>query len=361
MKVIKISLTKQQIKKAKRLQAKEYNGRYTLTSKILGIGPSFQDALRWRTNLKLATNVVVTGEPGIGKSYQAISICRCFEGFSLSATPERTTNVGRINFDKVFLNGKWDLLPRDSFSVNQIVFTHSMYMEQLMKLRMGKPIVFDEPSYAMGKRDWFKELQKALVQTLESQRFLIHPLFIPIINMSLLDKTIRNYLIQFQIHVLGRGYAKVYRIKPSQSSEKIYREEMTELYYLQPDLQYCKKDSCLGCKQLGDVDNPDPRDCPLFMAKYERKKRKTQYVRYEQAKAQAQIKESSEFTDKQLEELVWSNIDNLIGRNGRINVSKMRLYLRSKHHIHLSNWKGYNIRGILEAKHPKRFDDLYEE
>ena len=35
-------------------------------------------------------------------------------------------------------------------------------------MKMGKCIVFDEPSYALGKRDWYKEIQKVLVHTIES-------------------------------------------------------------------------------------------------------------------------------------------------------------------------------------------------
>ena len=154
-------------------------------------------------------------------------------------------------------------------------------MELLIDLKMGKAIVFDEPSYAMGKRDWFKDLQKVLVHTLESQRFLVHPLFIPIINMSLLDKTIRNYLIQFQIHVVGRGHAYVYRLKPSQATDKVYRKFMCELFYHQFDSQLCKKDSCLGCKKMGDLENPSPDDCQIFRAQYERKKREIQFTRYD--------------------------------------------------------------------------------
>ena len=92
----------------------------------------------------------------------------------------------------------------------------------LARLKMGKAIVFDEPSYALGKRDGYKELQKVLVHTLESQRFLVHPVFIPIINLALLDKTIRAYLISHVVHVIGRGHSLVYRVKPSQRNEKVY-------------------------------------------------------------------------------------------------------------------------------------------
>jgi len=310
-----------------KLKVMNYNGYQTLVSSELAVRPIFQDHIRWRTNNKLATNICVTGEPGIGKSYLAMDIARVFEGLYKSSS------------------GAW----KQRFQLRQIVFTHSDYMELLLKLRMGKPIVFDEPSYAIGKRDWYQQLQKVLVHTLESQRFLIHPLFFPIINMSLLDKTIRSYLIQFQIHVLGRGHAYVYRMSPSQATDKIYREFMCELFYHLFDSKLCSRDSCLGCKKI--------ESCQIFRAQYERKKRDTQIVRYEQAKDQAQQKESSELTDSQLETMVWNNIDKLLNSKGKVDVSKMRYFLRDEFKVHLSIWKGYNIKGLIEAAHPERFEE----
>ncbi|MCJ7459221.1 MAG: hypothetical protein MUP17_09540 [candidate division Zixibacteria bacterium] len=310
-----------------KLQLMNYNGFQTLVSGELAVRPIFQDHIRWRTNQKLCTNICLTGEPGIGKSYQAIDIARVFEGIYQSSS------------------GEW----KQRLKLEQIVFTHSDYMELLLRLKMGKVVIFDEPSYAMGKRDWFQDIQKVLVHTLESQRFLIHPLFIPIINMSLLDKTIRSYLIQFQIHVLGRGHAYVYRMSPSQATDKIYREFMCELFYHQFDSHLCYKDSCLGCKKI--------ESCQIFRAQYERKKRSTQVIRYEQAKDQAQQKESADLTDSQLETMVWNNIDKLLNSKGKLDVSKMRYFLRDEFKVHLSIWKGYNIKGLIEAAHPERFEE----
>ena len=121
------------------LKVHNFNGFQTLISSELNIRPIFQEMIRWRTRQKLASNICVTGEPGIGKSYQSMDICRVFEG--------------RYN-----PRGGGD--PKERFTVDQIVFTHSDYMEEIIHLKLGKAIMFDEPSYAMGKRDWFKDLQK---------------------------------------------------------------------------------------------------------------------------------------------------------------------------------------------------------
>ena len=76
----------------------------------------------------MATNVVFTGEPGIGKSYMAIAVARMLEGLTTEG--------------------------KDRFSVDQVVFTFSEFMDLVLRLKSGKIIVFDEPSYAIGKREW---------------------------------------------------------------------------------------------------------------------------------------------------------------------------------------------------------------
>ena len=111
----------------------------------------------------------------------------------------------------------------------------------------------------------------------------------------------------------------------------------------------------MGEKKLKD-NKFFPKDCPLFLAFYERRKRSIQYERYEQAKEQAEVSESSEMTSKQIEEIVWENVDLFLNDKGRINVQKMLLYLRREHKLHVTTWKGYTIRGMLEAAHPEKFE-----
>ena len=148
------------------LKIMNFRGWETLVSPEMAVQPFFSNAIRHRVKHKLFTNVAVTGEAGISKSYQATDFARICEGLDR--------------------NGK------DRFKVKQVVFRQSAYLELMPKLHMGKAIVFDEPSYALGKRDWYKELQKVLVHTIESQRFLVHPVFIPIINLALLDRLVRS-------------------------------------------------------------------------------------------------------------------------------------------------------------------------
>jgi len=160
-----IDIPKLQTRELPRMQLGEYE---YYNDVDLGIYPRFSTTVRRRVNAKRATNVSVCGEGGIGKTYTANDICRG-------------------------LNPK--------FGIDQVVFRYREFLVAIIYTKMGVPIVFDEPSYAMGKREWFKELNQALVKTIESFRFKVHPLFIPVINNSLIDKTIRSYLLQFSIPV----------------------------------------------------------------------------------------------------------------------------------------------------------------
>ena len=105
-----------------------HNGFEMLQSKSLVVGPYFLNALAYRIHQKMATNVVFTGEPGIGKSYMAIAVARMLEGLPAEG--------------------------KDRFSVDQVVFTFSEFMDLILRLKSGKINVFDEPSYAIGKREW---------------------------------------------------------------------------------------------------------------------------------------------------------------------------------------------------------------
>lgn len=304
------------------LKPQNFHGWETLVNSQACYAPYFSAMLKRRVKKKFATNIVVTGEPGTGKSYQAIDIARILEGVTKSG--------------------------KERFSVDQVVFTYKDYMQLVIKLKMGKSIVFDEPSYAMGKRDWYKDLNKALVQTIESQRFKVHPLLIPIINQALLDKTIRSYLIQFQIHVRDRGDAIVYRIYPSQHTEKIYRYHLCRLEYNMLDSDRCKRDSCLDCPKL-------LKGCNIFRAQYERKKAEIQDVRYVQAYDKASIKESTLLTDEQLKNMVYPLREEYTNSEGKIDVDLMRIVLQRKKGVRMGHNKAYRVAKLLRYDHKDDF------
>jgi hypothetical protein len=290
-----------------------------LYNKEAGYFPYFQFILRNRINKKKAVNVAVTGEAGEGKSYLAWTLCR---------------------------------LLHPDFSVKQIVYRYRTYMNALRSLPLGFPIMFDEPSYALSKRDWYKEVNKVLVQTLESQRFKVKPVVIPVINQNLLDKTVRTYLLQFQVVVMDRGVANVYRLQASQYQNKLYRHWICELRY--PLLGACPEKykeyssgSCLGCRYLNE--------CPTFRAQYERKKASIQDVRYKQAERDAEYIESKDLTDRQIENKVYEVSEEYTDKEGNIDVDLMRIVAQEQLQIHIGHSKAYKIKKALVYHHPEQF------
>ena len=295
-----------------------YHGWKMLQSNEAAVGPYFSNTIMARIHQKKSTNITVVGEAGIGKSYMAINIARMLEGKTASG--------------------------EDRFSVEQIVFNYKDFMDLVLMLKPGKVIIFDEPSYSLSHRDWYKELQSALVKTIESMRYKIHPLIIPVINSNLLDKTIREYLISFQVVMTERGKGTVYRIKPSQFNEKIYREYLCELHYRMFDRDVCSKDTCLSCNQLDK--------CTIFRAQYERKKASIQEERYGQAAEMAQKTEAKRWTLLQIEAMAYELKDQWF-LEGNIDTLKLGIALADAHGIRLGNNKRYELKSMLETHHPE--------
>lgn len=312
------------------LQRINFHGWETLVNKDARVFPYWSATLRGRISQKRATNVVVTGEPGVGKSYMALDIARISEGLTRSG--------------------------KDRFKLDQVVFRYQEFMRLTISLDMGKIMVFDEPSYAMGKRDWFKEVNKALVLTVESKRFKIHPLLIPVINKALLDKTIRSFLIQFQIEMRDRGRAVVYRIQPAQHSDKIYRSTFCHIEYRMLDWDFCQRDSCLGCGELTPADPKQPdKCCQLFRARYERKKAALQEQRYAQAAESAGHAESKELTNDQiiLEILPFKQE---FAPEGKIDTDLLRIVAKDKCRIMVGHSRAYSLKKLLQYRFPDQFE-----
>lgn len=87
-------------------------------NQAIGVYPIFTLSIRKRINAKKAVNIAITGEAGVSKSYCGIQLA--------------------MLLDKKFSIDK------------QVVFDLKEFMTAVIKLRSGKPIVFDEPSYAIG-------------------------------------------------------------------------------------------------------------------------------------------------------------------------------------------------------------------
>lgn len=295
-----------------------------LVSSELGYYPYFSVTLRQRVKQKKVINAVVTGEGGVSKSYTTSDICRT-------------------------------LAPK-TFDVENIVFTYPEFLRSVITDKRGTPIEFDEPSYAMSKKDWYKELTKALVKTIESFRFKGKPLFIPIINKNLLEKDIRTYLLQFHVSCYDRGKARVYRVYQSQFKDQTYNYELCKLQYQLFDNNLCDKDSCLTCRHLNPSDKT--KRCPIFRARYERKKMFTQEERYEQALEDAEEQEYSKLSLDEIEAKAIQYADDFIDVDKiKVDRNMLDIVLRRKLKLRIGHTKLYKLANLIEYDHPELFPE----
>lgn len=311
-------------KELNKLKSMKMGGYEYLVNSRMGYYPYFATTVRNRVRQKKAVNVACTGEGGISKSYICNDICR--------------------------------VISPKYFNVECVVFTYVEFMRFVNIERMGVPIVFDEPSYAMSKRDWYNEINKALTKTIESFRFKVHPLFIPVINKNLIDKDIRTYLLQYHITMRDRGKGTVYRLYPSQIKEgKVYQYEMCKIDYDLFDNNLCSIPSCLGCKKL-DPKNKDDR-CMIFRAQYERKKALTQEERYEKALEDAEKKESKNLSDEEIEVKLLTIFDKFYDKEKkRIDVEIMATLGRREFGINLGHNKKYRVAKMIKYDYPQHFN-----
>lgn len=226
-----------------------YHGRVIPYSKQLGVTPRFLNELMERIHKYKPIRIAIVGEAGISKTYTAIEIARLIDR--------------RLSIEQVVLSGKG-------------------YMQLVRTLKPGQAIVLEEPTFHLAARTWFKDWQRIIVQTIESTRFQNNPLLIPVVNLNLLDKTVREYYINYVIYMFDRGIGRVYRTKHSQWHDRLTRSTAFNLYipHVGLELAKCGRETCLGCKELPTCDK-------FIWPKYERLRAET--IGEYQAKGEEQI------------------------------------------------------------------------
>lgn len=289
----------------------KFRGHILPYNAALGVTLKWFNHIQGRTTKKLSTKIIIVGEAGISKTCTALGIGQFFDR---------------------------------RFSVKQVIFGHRDYMELTLKLRAGRWIVLDEPSYVLGKREWYNELNKILVQTIESDRYRVHPLLIPIISKDLLDKTLREHLIQFMIIMLDLGYGEIYRLTRDHFNDKVLYHHVCALkvFTLKRNLiNECERTTCLGCSQL-------PTCNKFIWPKYERKRNLIQEERYKRGMTEIEKKEKRRLTFRDKIRLCKTKRKGLIDEEGDWDVTRIMLFLR------ISQAAGYRLKKALELdeEHP---------
>ena len=248
-----------------------------------GIYPYFRDLLKARISQGKANVILVCGEPGIGKSYLLLKLFSAID---------------------------------PTFNVDRVCWDYPQFHKTIQRLRRGHCVMLDESAWAVHMRDWYQQVNRAIVKLLQTWRFMMIPLGISTINANLLDKTVRRYLLTFKLVVTDRGYAKIYRIQASQFQDEIYHHGLGELYAGLPD------------KELVDA--------------YEAKKAKYQKEQYRLDALKITKKQQME---KPIEELIMEGLQHLTEvTNEKGKIKKFRLMRL----LHISEWKARFVKEGME-------------
>ena len=219
-------------------------------------GPGYNtkviDELKQKINHQESLVIAVTGPPGTGKTYLGMALGQILDPkFHCTDTPP----------------------PDPKHDHGQIPFTreHLLYLTgPNSPLKRGQVIEPDESHFGIGARGWQKSDQQDLTNYIAAIRSKGYVLIIIVLHTEMIDKMVRDFVINYEIHVTNRGEGIVYRRWFPQFSKEVYKKRIGKIRLPLPDHHLCNYPTCLGCSKLY---NKDPtKQCPTIRAIYERRK-----------------------------------------------------------------------------------------
>lgn len=242
------------------LKPMRYHGLIIPFSSELGVGPLLFNDLMGRVNKVKPIRMALVGEAGSGKTYTAIH---------LAGVVDQKLDIG------------------------QVVLYGKDYIRLQRMLPPRRAIVLEEPTFHLAARTWQDQWQRIVVQTIESTRFQNNPLFIPVVNRNLIDKTVREFYINYVVEMYDRGIARVFRTSHSQWYDRSTRRTMCNLYFYGPGMiiAECGRDTCLECPKLPTCE----KNIYPF---YERKREEA--IKYYQAQGEKDLTRAEQKREKEM-------------------------------------------------------------
>lgn len=293
----------------------------TLSTKII------DEILRMRRNNESVV-IVVTGPPGKGKTYFCVRFAQKLDKlFHIRDTPAPPPNKD----DSQLAFG------RDHLSY--ITGSNS-------PIKRDQVIGMDEAHFGIGARSWQNADQQELTNYIAAIRSKGYILMIIALHTEMVDKIVRNFVLNYEFYVTKRGEGIIYRRFFPQHATKPYRKRLGKMRLMLPDEELCNYGSCLRCKWLNKP--PDQR-CETIRAVYERRKE-------EFLSKQAEKKEE-EKTKKgvpipqvviELEEHKSDIPTRKRGSNTHVNQSRLQAFIRNRLGHELPERRMSSLAGDIE-------------
>jgi energy-coupling factor transporter ATP-binding protein EcfA2 len=290
---------------------------------VVGHGKStfILDEIQYRRRKVKQNMMIVVGPPGEGKSYFALRLAQ-------------------------ILDPKFN-------PYEQIVFERTHLLQLIgmnSPLKMGQVIVIDEAQFIAGARRWYEDVQKDVMEHIESIRSKGFIVIIVALHLNLLDKIIRKYVLSHMMLMMERGKAVVYNLWTPPFADKLFRRRLGKMALQLPDYELCAYSSCLTCRFLDK--------CNTLRAIYERLKSEFLGRMSEQSQQKAAAREKRKkiinYKDM-LNKLIEHKDEMVFSKSGTVEPESVRLILEEKYGVALADAEARRIIKRGEIKHPEVF------
>jgi len=284
--------------------AKTYKYHGTLWVKGGVFSTAIIDEILRRCKNNESVVIVVTGPPGSGKTYFAMRFAQ--------------------KLDKLFHIRDTPTPPPDKDS-SQLAFgrEHLTYLTGAKSpLKRDQVVALDEGHFGVGARSWQKSDQQDLTNYIAAIRSKGFILMIIALHSEMVDKLLRNFVVNYEFYVVKRGEAIIYRKWFPQNATKPFKKRLGKMQLMIPDEELCNGTSCLRCKELH---KPPETRCETIRAIYERRKNEFLNKQGEKKQEEEKIKEGVLNTQIVIEVEPYASEIPTRKRKGNTHVNQSRL------------------------------------
>lgn len=174
-----------------------------MTNEYWEESPWFWEEIKQRKDDGGVLLAVATGLPNIGKSYWCMSL---MEDFHLQWQLPRLEHEG-------------------------VVFNSQQFWNRMSTTGEWEWTTWDEPNKGLSHRDWYLDMNKAVVTYIQTFRFRHKPLLLALPHLRLLDKSARAVMIG-EAMMKRHGLARIHQLEPdyfgTREFFKYFRGEVEE-------------------------------------------------------------------------------------------------------------------------------------